>query len=220
MASAASPRPSLSPNTWQPPRSLALPTVPFPSIPCALSPFSVRHSLILIPPVELPFPLKPSLFLPLPTLIKCHFKSSEQPNKSHISYVPWTKAELWAIINFLKWLRSPLGGWQICHSNSHLPTWFFRFIWFDPQACWWGSGQALDETGLVGISWKGFRIKAPHFWQNARTLAGNLYRAVTVASPKPEDWDELQARTQSWWAVCDYCCRPQMVWIHLNSLEL
>ena len=48
----------------------------------------------------------------------------------------------------------------------------------------------------MGTSWKRFKKQTPNFWQESRTLAVELYPALTVAFLRPIDWNKIQASTQ------------------------
>lgn len=53
--------------------------------------------------------------------------------------------------------------------------------------------------------------QSPNFWQGARSLTGNLHRAITVAFSKTADWKKIQTCTQkSHEPVHDYYSQIQI----------
>ena len=98
-------------------------------------------SILSVPPCQCSsrLPFSSELARTYSFKIKC----SEDPEpKSLISYIPWTKSELGAIVKvFPKVTKDP-----------HRSTWFLLLTLAGSYACWGRPGPALDKNHLLGTS--------------------------------------------------------------------
>lgn len=121
-------------------------------------------------------------------------KPSKEANKLQVSYFPWTKADVWTIVKEF-------------HEVTKEPHWFPEQFDIVIQTCQklvsfsdlyqlvhmlFSEGQAQHWIKFDGNIFKRLKKKQiPNFWQNARTLVGDLHWAITVAFLKPVDWNKI-----------------------------
>ena len=175
-----------------------------------LFPFCVAYtsSIPSIPPHKLPLFTEtlPTLFSSeLVRTCPCKMKPYEDPEaKPLISYIPWTKAELQAIVKDF-----PLSNWrfsQICwgiqHSHSHLSTWF---LWHTPASLYasqWRPGQHWVKTTTWENPERSLELQLRDqptnlLCDHAQAIARQLHGAIPRAFSKSVDWNEIQPCTQN-----------------------
>lgn len=120
-------------------------------------------------------------------------KPSGDPCKPHISYIPWTKAELRVIVKefpnvtkdsnrFAEEFDIILQAYHLGFSDVYQ---LINMLVCEVQAICWMRIAEWEHPE------RDLEKQTPDYWEEARKLARKLHRAIPKAFPKAVDWSKI-----------------------------